>query len=61
MLDSRPLMSVTPFYVAFKRPISTESKVYVRVHHTDEECATHNASFLDQIHLSINHAQEPLE
>jgi hypothetical protein len=35
MLDSRPLMSVTPFYVAFKRPISTESKVYVRVHHTD--------------------------
>jgi hypothetical protein len=35
MLDSRPLMSVTPFYVAFKRAISTESKVYVRVHHTD--------------------------
>ena len=35
MLDSRSLMSVTPFYVAFKRPISTERKVYVRVHHTD--------------------------
>ena len=35
MLDSRTLMSVTPFYVAFKRPISTERKVYVRVHHRD--------------------------
>jgi len=36
MLDSRTLMSVTPFYVAFKRPISTERKVYVMEHHTDE-------------------------
>ena len=35
MLDSRPLMSVKLFYVAFKRPILTERKVYVMVHHTN--------------------------
>jgi len=61
MLDSIPLMSVTPFYVAFKRPISTEKKYMLGYIIEMGECATHNASFLDQIHLSINHVQEPLE